>query len=711
MQKGFWSGGLGPVRRLLKYRLAVERTPVMLTLLPKWGTANGGTTLTIRGYHFSANKTQNSVDIGGAACAIQTASTTRLTCLTSKAKRTGTFRATLRVAELGDAYRVNVTFRYVGFWSDPTTWIGKFRNASTGAPRLPGKGDAVAIQWNETIVLDVSPPPLGLLLVGGALIFDSAKDITLRAASVIVDGADARFEVGTLQSPHANRGRIVLGEARGGGGATTAYGPGAFVLRRGILDLHAPPSLTAWSALEAPAAAGERSLRVSAAEGWAPGARLVLAPSGRNHSEAEECELAGVAGAAGRRLALAAPLRFAHAAGAEVALLTRRIVLGCAPGSRCFLMAAPAATAPPGAPPLAQVRLSYVELAALGVPVADVSPAGGAASARPALLLQAAGEQRSSFVKGCALHHCKGRCVSLRHTSAMTLADNVAAFSVGHAFAVDGYGSGTRLLRNLALGATNVSAPEQSDFSCGGFHLGTAALGFDGNAAAGSAHAAVHLDLGSTLLPHERAAQERRELCARAEAFTGDGHWRSNAVHSAHVLGVKVTERGRCAGSRVVGALSNWSATQCGTGVSVDKTGSLHLRYPRLRYSGGYGEGMTNAMTNASAADDWRALGADDLRAGGRRLSRPDADHCMPMGWSATAQERRGLRCPEAAERGKVYKLLHATVLSAVDATRSNVVSYLRHASKPCLEAAACQVDKGDVRSTVAWATMGANYR
>ena len=73
---------------------------------------------------------------------------------------------TVRVAVFGYADVQGVSFTYISPWSDPATW---------GGDTVPWEGDYVTIPAGQSIALDVSPPPLGLLSIQGSLIFQDTQ--------------------------------------------------------------------------------------------------------------------------------------------------------------------------------------------------------------------------------------------------------------------------------------------------------------------------------------------------------------------------------------------------------------------------------------------------------------------------------------------------------------------------------------------------------
>ena len=63
--------------------------------------------------------------------------------------------------------------------------------------------------------------------------------------------------------------------------------PQVLAVRQGELDLHGRPTLTTWTRLAETAAAGDTTLQLLEAVDWPPGARIVIAPTGKNGNETE----------------------------------------------------------------------------------------------------------------------------------------------------------------------------------------------------------------------------------------------------------------------------------------------------------------------------------------------------------------------------------------------------------------------------------------
>ena len=63
-------------------------------------------------------------------------------------------------------------------WSDPATWPGR---------KVPVAGDKVTIEKGKDVVLDVSPPALGSLIIEGKLSFADNKDLELTTEWIMAE--------------------------------------------------------------------------------------------------------------------------------------------------------------------------------------------------------------------------------------------------------------------------------------------------------------------------------------------------------------------------------------------------------------------------------------------------------------------------------------------------------------------------------------------
>lgn len=181
-------------------------------------------------------------------------------------------------------------------------------------------GDSVVIPENETVLLDMSPPRLELLVVMGELVFLDQQDLELIARHIMVRGGAIR--IGAPGVPHRHRAVITLyGDRRDY--AIPLYGAKVLAVREGLLDLHGLAPRMPWTRLSATASAGETSIEVRGdASDWPVGGEIMIAATDHWHDEAETRLITGVqrlpadpasaSGAPRTRLQLDRPLRSVH---------------------------------------------------------------------------------------------------------------------------------------------------------------------------------------------------------------------------------------------------------------------------------------------------------------------------------------------------------------------------------------------------------------
>lgn len=108
-------------------------------------------------------------------CSVASVTSTQITCVTSPRTAINPVSVIVTVGgpsgggtALYDASKVY--FRYIDRWSAPTTWqYGE----------IPLDGDTVWVPAGQSVLVDVTPPPLNLVLVEGEMIFDNRGRFTL----------------------------------------------------------------------------------------------------------------------------------------------------------------------------------------------------------------------------------------------------------------------------------------------------------------------------------------------------------------------------------------------------------------------------------------------------------------------------------------------------------------------------------------------------
>ncbi len=336
-------------------------------------------------------------------------------------------------------------------WSDAARWPGG---------SVPSAGDVVTIASGDVVLLDVSPPPLGGLMVMGDLVFDR-RDLELRSASIMVHGG---LYVGSAADPFTHVAIITLD---GAPGSDDVHGMGTSVLgvMDGVLALHGSAPGPSWTRLTTHARPGEAVLHVEDATGWAPGDTVVVAStdfeawegaSGSPDARDRQVEERMLVAVEGTRLTLDRPLGFHHVgeaetvagvrvdARAEVVRLTRRVVIEGDPasadaagdrfgfGGHVMAMGA------------SRVHLHGVELRRMG----QLGLLG-----RYPVHWHLMGDQGAqSAMTRSSVHGSFNRCVTIHGTNGVWVEDVVAYDAQGHCFFIeDGVERGNVLYRNVAL--------------------------------------------------------------------------------------------------------------------------------------------------------------------------------------------------------------------------------------------------------------------
>lgn len=166
------------------------------------------------------------------------------------------------------------------------------------------------------VLLDVSPAPLGAIMLKGNLTFDpEAEDLHLDAMWILLNGGD--LTIGTEEDPFPGKATVTL---RGDAFETQelpVYGSKSIAVRLGDLSIVGQKKLPAWTRLAATARAGDDTIVVEGVPGfnWQAGDQLVLASSSVLPWEYDEAEVASVEGPSAEGLVtvrLAAPLAYTH---------------------------------------------------------------------------------------------------------------------------------------------------------------------------------------------------------------------------------------------------------------------------------------------------------------------------------------------------------------------------------------------------------------
>jgi len=314
-------------------------------------------------------------------------------------------------------------------WSDPATWPNG---------RVPGEGDAVTIERDKEVVLDVSPPPLRSLTIHGKLSFANDKDLELITDWIMLHG---ELHVGSETAPHTRNATITLVD-NVPGEDINAMGDRGIMIMGGTLSLHGDRVHT-WTKLAKTAEAGSTRIEVLDASGWRVGDEIVLASTDFDHKQAERRTISAIDGNA---ITLDRPLEFMHFGEitydvderGEVGLLTRNIRIrasedadGTYKGGHVMAM------------PGSKMYVSGVELYRMGQHLT---------LARYPIHWHLVGDAQGQYIRNSAIHDTYSRCVTVHGTHNLRVENNVTYNNVGHCFFLeDGIETGNWFVRNLGI--------------------------------------------------------------------------------------------------------------------------------------------------------------------------------------------------------------------------------------------------------------------
>lgn len=404
-----------------------DHTPVVQRVRPQRGSTAGGTQLTLEGTGFLPGA---SVRVAGTECVVEFVNASLIRCQTGAHGRAAP-PADVLVTLPGGSMSIaaadgEAAFQYVDLWSSPTSW---------GGMPPPGEGDSVVIPPDQTILMDVSPPPLYTIIVQGTLIFDDSHDLALDAHYILVNGGALR--VGTEAAPFRKRAVITL---RGTplSPELPVYGAKVLMVRHGELDLHGRPVRVTWTRLAETARADATVLALVDPVDWDVGSRIAVAPTDHSMEHAEEVGITHVS-ADGRTVHLDRPLLHKHLGEvrwfgghavemrAEVGLLTRNVVVQGDDASASFRFGATIMLHSPEHESVV-ARIEHVE----------VRNAGQAfRMGRYPIHLHMVGQVRQSYIRGCSVHHSFNRAFTIHGVHYLRVQRNVAYEIMGHAYFIE----------------------------------------------------------------------------------------------------------------------------------------------------------------------------------------------------------------------------------------------------------------------------------
>ena len=218
-------------------------TPLLTSISPRYGTVTGGTKVTFTGTGFSSVTTENTVVIDGIPCVVDTASATAIECTTGKRPGLRTSNLDIKVANKGSVSLQHKVFRYVSFWTDPTTWGGEF---------APMEMESVFVPQGLNLYVDVDRTDmLNAIIVEGSIIFaphvDPNHQRTFDAHYIFV--RNGTMEVGTEEFPYTSKITITM-HSDLLDPYLPIYGNKVIGCRYCTLDMHGIRRSPVWSMLE-----------------------------------------------------------------------------------------------------------------------------------------------------------------------------------------------------------------------------------------------------------------------------------------------------------------------------------------------------------------------------------------------------------------------------------------------------------------------------
>jgi cell migration-inducing and hyaluronan-binding protein len=315
-------------------------------------------------------------------------------------------------------------------WSDPASWPDG---------KVPGEGDAVTIDRDRNIVLDVDPPALRSLTIDGKLSFSDDLDIGLETEWIYVRRGE--LQIGSEARPYKHNATITLTDKVPGEDINTMGDRGIMVMG-GSLELHGDREHT-WTKLARTAEAGSTRLEVLDAGGWRPGDAIVLASTDFDPKQAEQRTITAVRGNA---ITLDRALQYMHFGEitfgvderGEVGLLTRNIRIQASDdaeksyfGGHIMAMAG------------SQMHVSGVELFRMGQYMH---------LARYPMHWHIIGEGQGQYIQNSSIHDTYSRCVTVHGTNNVRVENNVTFNTVGHCFFLeDAVETGNQFVHNLGI--------------------------------------------------------------------------------------------------------------------------------------------------------------------------------------------------------------------------------------------------------------------
>jgi hypothetical protein len=425
-------------------------TPFIESVSPNNGTALGGTVVTLTGRNLlpksgSYSEMSPMIHLNGMCCMVESVTMNEIICVTSERPLdhvTDVTSVSVSIEGRGDALsNQNARFIYLDKWSSLTSWKNQ---------EPPVSGDMVWIPEGQTILLDISPPVLSVLLIEGELYFDQNKDLDLAAEYIIINGG--KLQVGTEKDPYLRQGTITLHGDRYKSIEIGHIGSKALVVgakgmahshdgthhmtgTSGSLEIHGAKRLRTWTKLNTTAYAGQNFIVTSEPVDFALGEMIVITGSEIPGDSFYEEVVTVVQTLDNRQVYFEPSLVYTHRSEivtvqgrvldlrCEVGLLTRNIKVQGDETSDGQLFGSHMMTMGGGT-----FKIENVEITRCG----QAFNLGRYCSHS-----HHAGPYEGNYVKANSIHHSYQRAVTTHDTSYWEVRDNVAYDIMGHAYFVE----------------------------------------------------------------------------------------------------------------------------------------------------------------------------------------------------------------------------------------------------------------------------------
>eukprot|EP00742_Colponemidia_sp_Colp-10_P000666 GILJ01000725.1.p1 GENE.GILJ01000725.1~~GILJ01000725.1.p1 ORF type:complete len:5003 (-),score=847.36 GILJ01000725.1:252-15260(-) len=544
-------------------------TPDVSNVSPTRGGTAGGTVVTITGSGFSLNNADNLVWLGSTLCSVFSSSYNQLLCRSGASTSSTVQPVTVTVAGRGYAVTNGSTFEYIDLWSSSYSW---------GNGPLPVAGDSVYIGANQTMLLDVSPPPLVLILIeGGTLIFDDSLDLSLEAKYIVIDKG-GRLQIGTESQPFTHKATVTLAGTPSSQ-EIPLYGSKVLALRRGTLDIHGTPVNQSSVKLAQTVAAGAISVVLAEPVAWSVGQTVVLSSTSGNPNEVEERVISAISSDQ-TQLFFGLPLKYTHLSFREtavelvgtVALISRNVVIQGDSDSSSTQFGGQIMVSTPQVG-TATVRIENAEIRSCGQSFRV---------GRFPIFFRLNGNMLGSYVKHSSIHSGYNRGIVIQGSNQITLDDNVVYNVFGHGIALEnGAENNNQLSKNVVIKVKSSTSLIATDQTPAGIYVNSPNNFFLDNVVSSASHYAYWFSLPGN--PQGQSAGSGG--CPISKPL---GSFVRNGAHSNGLIGLYIDQfkpsnnLNGCGGASTVAVFDSFSAWRNPTAVQANSVGAVVMQNASL---------------------------------------------------------------------------------------------------------------------------------